>query len=124
VLKGVCVAGWVRVVCGSQNIVFGFMAAPGIEWSPHPYPRTRKPKSFNRFVVGFRGRVCQSATMSAIEVMNEIKALPPAEQERLVRLLTQETDWLEDVMDAAIARARMDEPERPVAMLLREQGLE
>jgi hypothetical protein len=61
--------------------------------------------------------------MSAIEVMNEIKALPPAEQERLARLLVEETDWLEDILDAAIAKARMDEPERPVEMLLREQGL-
>jgi hypothetical protein len=61
--------------------------------------------------------------MSAIELMNEIKALPPAEQERLVRLLAEETDWLEDMVDAAIAKARMEEPERPVEMLLREQGL-
>ena len=61
--------------------------------------------------------------MSAIEVMNEIKTLPPTEQERLVRLLVEETDWLEDMVDAAIAKARMDEPERSVVMLLREQGL-
>jgi hypothetical protein len=61
--------------------------------------------------------------MSAIEVMKEIKALPQTEQERLVRLLAEETDWLEDMMDAAIAKARLDEPERPVEMLLREQGL-
>lgn len=61
--------------------------------------------------------------MSAIEVMNEIKTLPPSERERLVRLLVEETDWLEDMVDAAIAKARMDEPERPVGMLLREQGL-
>ena len=62
--------------------------------------------------------------MSAIEVMNEIRALPQTEQERLVRLLVEETDWLEDMVDAAIAKARMDEPERPVEMLLREQGLQ
>ncbi|MCW5553070.1 MAG: hypothetical protein KIS67_13035 [Verrucomicrobiae bacterium] len=62
--------------------------------------------------------------MSATEVMKEIKTLPPTEQERLVRLLVEETDWLEDMVDAAIAKARLDEPERPVAMLLREQGLE
>ena len=61
--------------------------------------------------------------MSAIEVMNEIKTLPPTEQERLVRLLVEETDWLEDMVDAAIAKTRIDEPERPVEMLLREQGL-
>lgn len=61
--------------------------------------------------------------MSAIDLLREIKALPVAEQERLVRLLAEETDWLEDAMDAAIARARMDDPERPVEMLLREQGL-
>ena len=56
-------------------------------------------------------------------MLREIKALPAAEQERLVRLLAEETDWLEDAMDAVIAKARMDEPERPVEMLLREQGL-
>jgi hypothetical protein len=61
--------------------------------------------------------------MSAIELMNEIKALPQTEQEKLVRLLVEETDWLEDVMDAAIAQKRMAEPERPIEMLLREQGL-
>ena len=61
--------------------------------------------------------------MSAIDVMNEIKALPPAEQEKFVRLLAEETDWLEDLLDAAIAKARMREPERPAEMLLREQGL-
>ena len=61
--------------------------------------------------------------MSAIEVMEEIRALPPVEQERLARLLVEETDWLEDMVDAAVAKARMDEPERPVEMLLREQGL-
>lgn len=61
--------------------------------------------------------------MSAIEVMNEIKTLPPTEQERLVRLLVEETDWLEDMVDAAITKARMEEPERPVEMLLREQRL-
>ena len=61
--------------------------------------------------------------MSAIDVMNEIKAMPPAEQEKFVRLLAEETDWLEDLLDAAIAKARLDEPERPVEMLLREQGL-
>ena len=41
-----------------------------------------------------------------------------------MRLLVEQTDWLEDMVDAGIARARMDEPERPVGMLLREQGLE
>ena len=61
--------------------------------------------------------------MSAIELMNEIKALPQTEQEKLIRLLVEETDWLEDVMDAAIAQKRMAEPERPIEMLLREQGL-
>ena len=58
--------------------------------------------------------------MSANEVMAQIKALPQAEQEKLGRLLLEETDWLEDWLDAAIAQARMAEPERPVEMLLRE----
>ena len=61
--------------------------------------------------------------MSANEVMAQIKALPQAEQEKLGRLLLEETDWLEDWLDAAIAKARMVEPERPVEMLLCEQGL-
>ena len=55
--------------------------------------------------------------------MARIKALPEQEQAKLARLLIAETDWLENLLDAAIAKARMDEPERPVEMLLREQGL-
>ena len=61
--------------------------------------------------------------MSASEVLAQIKRLPQPEQEEFVRLLLAETDWLEDVLDATIAELRMDEPERPVEMLLREQGL-
>ena len=61
--------------------------------------------------------------MSANEVMSQIKALPEREREKLVRLLVTESDWLKDLLDAAIAKARMEEPERPVDMLLREQGL-
>jgi len=61
--------------------------------------------------------------MSANEVMAKIKALPEQEQAKLARLLIAETDWLEDLLDAAIAKARLEEPERPVEMLLREQGL-
>lgn len=61
--------------------------------------------------------------MSASEVLAEIKALPRPEQEHLARLLLTETDWLEDLVDAVVARSRMDEPERPAEMLLREQGL-
>ncbi len=60
--------------------------------------------------------------MSAIDLMNEIKALPQSEQERLVPLLVAETDWLEDLVDAAIAKSRMDEPERPVEMLFARSG--
>ena len=86
-------------------------------------PRVRCPPGTVVFAVGFRRGFWHVIAMSAIEVMNEIKALPQTEQERLVRLLVEETDWLEDMMDAAIAKARMDEPERPVEMLLREQGL-
>ena len=61
--------------------------------------------------------------MSASEVIAQVKALPESEQAKFVRLLLEETDWREEAMDAAIARTRMDEPERPVEMLLREQGL-
>ena len=61
--------------------------------------------------------------MSANEIMSQISALPEREKAKLARRLGEETDWLEDVLDAAIAKARMDEPERPVEMLLREQRL-
>ena len=61
--------------------------------------------------------------MSANEIMSQISALPEREKAKLARRLVEETDWLEDVLDAAIAKARMDEPERPVEMLLREQRL-
>ena len=61
--------------------------------------------------------------MSATEVMAQIKALPPPEQEKLIGMVVEQTDWLEDVLDATIAKARMNEPERPAEMLLREQGL-
>ncbi|MBI3417269.1 MAG: hypothetical protein HY043_18415 [Verrucomicrobia bacterium] len=61
--------------------------------------------------------------MSANEIMSQISALPEREKAKLANLLVAETDWLEDVLDTAIAKARMDEPERPVEMLLREQRL-
>jgi hypothetical protein len=62
--------------------------------------------------------------MSASEVMAQIKDLPAPEQQKLARMLVEETDWLEDALDAAIAKARLTEPERPAEMLLREHGLE
>jgi len=61
--------------------------------------------------------------MSANEVMAEIMALPEPEKAKLARMLVEKSDWLEDTLDAAIAKARMDEPERPADMLLREHGL-
>ena len=61
--------------------------------------------------------------MSVNELMAEIKRLPAVEQQKLARMLVEETDWLEDVVDAAITKSRIQEPERPVEMLLREQGL-
>ena len=61
--------------------------------------------------------------VSANEVMGQIMSLPEAEKEKLARMLLEQTDWLEDALDGAIAGARMNEPERPVEMLLREQGL-
>ena len=65
----------------------------------------------------------QRSGMSANEIMSQIIALPEREKAKLVNLLVAETDWLEDGLDAVIAKARMDEPERPVEMLLREQRL-
>ena len=62
-------------------------------------------------------------TMSANEVMAQIMALPAPEKEKLACMLVEETDWLEDVLDAVVVNTRMDEPERPWEMLLREQGL-
>ncbi len=61
--------------------------------------------------------------MSADEMMAQIKALPEREKAKLASMLVEETDWLEDALDAAVARVRMAEPERPAEMLLREQGL-
>jgi hypothetical protein len=52
--------------------------------------------------------------MSANDVMAQIKALPAVERDKLVRLLVEETDWLEDAIDAAIAKARLQEPDRSV----------
>jgi hypothetical protein len=61
--------------------------------------------------------------MNANEVMAQIKSLPEPEPEKLLRLLAEETDWLENMLDVAVAKARMDESERPVEMLLHEEGL-
>ena len=61
--------------------------------------------------------------MSANEVMAQIMALPEREKAKLASMLVEETDWLEDVLDVAIIKTRMDEPERPAEMLMREQGL-
>jgi hypothetical protein len=61
--------------------------------------------------------------MSANEVMAKISDLPELEREKLVLMLLRETDWLEDILDGAIAKERLKEPERPAEMLLREQGL-
>lgn len=38
-------------------------------------------------------------------------------------MLLSEGEWVEDLLDAALAKERMTEPERPVEMLLREHGL-
>ena len=61
--------------------------------------------------------------MSATEVLDQARALPAAEQQRFVQLLVRETDWLEDVMDQAVADARRDEPERPLSELLARHGI-
>jgi hypothetical protein len=61
--------------------------------------------------------------MSANDVMAQIRMLPEKERVELARMLTEETDWLDDVLDPAFAETRMDEPERPVELLLRERGL-
>jgi hypothetical protein len=71
----------------------------------------------------FRLRFWHLKAMSANEVMAQIKALPEPEQEKLLRLLAEETDWLENMLDVAVAKARIDESERPVEMLLHEEGL-
>jgi hypothetical protein len=61
--------------------------------------------------------------MSANEVMAQITTLPEPERLKLARMLAEQTDWLDDILDLAIAEARIGEPERPVEHLLREQGL-
>jgi len=61
--------------------------------------------------------------MNATELLEQARTLPPTEQKRLVQLLATETDWLEDLMDQAVADARRDEPERPLGELLARHGL-
>lgn len=61
--------------------------------------------------------------MSATELMEEARKLQPNERARFVELLAEQTDWLEDVVDSALAAARHDEPERPLSELLARHGL-
>jgi hypothetical protein len=58
-----------------------------------------------------------------MEIVAQIKILPEAERVKLAQMLAEETDLLDDALDIALATERMDEPERPVEFLLREQGL-
>ena len=55
--------------------------------------------------------------MSATELLEEARKLKPAERARFVELLAKQTDWLEDLIDSAVAESRRDEPERPLAEL-------
>ncbi|GDY21661.1 hypothetical protein LBMAG56_30080 [Verrucomicrobiota bacterium] len=61
--------------------------------------------------------------MSATELLEEARKLKPNELARFIELLARQTDWLEDVIDSAIADARRDEPERPLSELLTRHGL-
>ena len=61
--------------------------------------------------------------MSATEILDQARALSAAEQKRFVQLLAVETDWLEDVIDQAVADQRREEPERPLSELLARQAL-
>ena len=61
--------------------------------------------------------------MSATELMEEARKLQPTERARFIELLAEQTDWLEDVIDSALADARRDEPERPLTELLARHGL-
>ena len=61
--------------------------------------------------------------MSATEILDQARALPAAEQKRFVQLLAVETDWLEDVIDQAVADQRREEPERPLSELLARHAL-
>ncbi len=61
--------------------------------------------------------------MSATEILDQARALPAAEQKRFVQLLAVETDWLEDVVDQAVADQRREEPERPLSDLLTRHAL-
>ena len=61
--------------------------------------------------------------MSATEVLAQIQSLPHPAKSRLFRSVAEQTDWLEDIIDAAIAESRMDEPERPIEQLLAKHGL-
>jgi len=48
-----------------------------------------------------------------------IEWLPEQEKAKLARMLVEKSDWLEDALDAAIAKARMNEPERLVSRRVR-----
>ncbi len=61
--------------------------------------------------------------MSATELLEEARKLKPNERARFIELLARQTDWLEDVIDSAIADSRRDEPERPLSELLTRHGL-
>ena len=68
--------------------------------------------------MGKRRRLNETTAMSATELMEEARKLQPTERARFIELLVVQTDWLEDVIDSALADARRDEPERPLAELL------
>ena len=44
--------------------------------------------------------------MSATELMEEARKLQHTERARFIELLVVQTDWLEDVIDSALADAR------------------
>lgn len=61
--------------------------------------------------------------MSAVEVIAEIKALPPAERDRVIDFLVSDPELREDLQDSLLLEARRDEPSRPLDAVLRDLNM-
>ncbi|MEP6603827.1 MAG: hypothetical protein ABJB69_07765 [Spartobacteria bacterium] len=58
--------------------------------------------------------------MSAVEVIAEIKALPPEERDRVIEFLVSDQELRADLQDSLLLEARRDEPSRPLDTVLRD----
>jgi len=62
-------------------------------------------------------------TMSATEVIAEIKALPDNERDRVLSYLVADAELREDLQDSITLEARRHEPSRPLAEVLNDLGI-